>query len=61
MFRKAPDSQFMTLYPDDAITTGTPAGVAPGRADQPFPRRPGDVVEAETGGLGRQRRIFRAA
>lgn len=53
-------SQFMTLYPGDVINTGTPAGVALGRADKPY-LRPGDVVELEIDGLGRQRQTFRAA
>jgi 2-keto-4-pentenoate hydratase/2-oxohepta-3-ene-1,7-dioic acid hydratase in catechol pathway len=53
-------SQFMTLYPGDVINTGTPAGVALGRPDKPY-LRPGDVVELEIDGLGRQRQTFRAA
>jgi 2-keto-4-pentenoate hydratase/2-oxohepta-3-ene-1,7-dioic acid hydratase in catechol pathway len=53
-------SQFMTLYPGDVINTGTPAGVAMGRPDQPY-LRAGDVVELEIDGLGRQRQTFRAA
>lgn len=36
------------------------AGVAPGLPDQPH-LRPGDTVEPEVEGLGRQRREFRAA
>jgi 2-keto-4-pentenoate hydratase/2-oxohepta-3-ene-1,7-dioic acid hydratase in catechol pathway len=47
-------SQFMVLEPGDVIDTGTPAGVALGRPDQPY-LRPGDVVELEIDGLGRQR------
>jgi 2-keto-4-pentenoate hydratase/2-oxohepta-3-ene-1,7-dioic acid hydratase in catechol pathway len=42
-------SQFMTLYPGDVINTGTPAGVAMGRADKPYLRRgiiPGCPVHA---------------
>jgi 2-keto-4-pentenoate hydratase/2-oxohepta-3-ene-1,7-dioic acid hydratase in catechol pathway len=53
-------SQFMTLYPGDVINTGTPAGVAFGKNDFPY-LLPGDVVEAEVDGLGRQRQTFRAA
>lgn len=49
-------SQFMTLYPGDVINTGTPAGVAMGRPDQPY-LRAGDVVELEIDGLGRQRQL----
>lgn len=47
-------SQFMTLYPGDVISTGTPPGVAMG---MPTPRylRPGDIVELEIEGLGQQR------
>jgi 2,4-didehydro-3-deoxy-L-rhamnonate hydrolase len=46
-------SQFMTLEPGDLVLTGTPEGVAlSGR----FPYlEPGDVVEIEIDGLGRQR------
>jgi 2-keto-4-pentenoate hydratase/2-oxohepta-3-ene-1,7-dioic acid hydratase in catechol pathway len=46
-------SQFMTLEPGDLLLTGTPEGVAlSGR----FPYlEPGDVVEIEIDGLGRQR------
>jgi 2-keto-4-pentenoate hydratase/2-oxohepta-3-ene-1,7-dioic acid hydratase in catechol pathway len=53
-------SQFMVLRPGDVINTGTPAGVALGRPDQPY-LRPGDVVELEIDLLGRQRQTFRAA
>jgi 2-keto-4-pentenoate hydratase/2-oxohepta-3-ene-1,7-dioic acid hydratase in catechol pathway len=53
-------SQFMTLYPGDIINTGTPAGVAMGRPGEPY-LRPGDVVELEIDGLGRQRQTFRGA
>jgi 2-keto-4-pentenoate hydratase/2-oxohepta-3-ene-1,7-dioic acid hydratase in catechol pathway len=47
-------SQFMVLEPGDIIPTGTPAGVALGRAETPYLRK-GDVVELEIEGLGRQR------
>lgn len=53
-------SQFMTLYPSDVINTGTPAGVAMGRPGEPY-LRPGDVLELEIDGLGRQRQTFREA
>jgi 2-keto-4-pentenoate hydratase/2-oxohepta-3-ene-1,7-dioic acid hydratase in catechol pathway len=52
-------SQYMRLEPGDVIITGTPEGVAlSGR----FPYlRPGDVVEVEVEGLGRQRQeLYRA-
>ena len=49
----------MVLEPGDVILTGTPEGVAlSGR----FPYlRPGDVVELEIEGLGRQRQEFSGA
>ena len=47
-------SQFLVLEPGDVINTGTPAGVAMGRKDQAY-LRPGDVMELEIEGLGRQR------
>lgn len=45
-------SQFFTLEAGDVITTGTPEGVAMGRADKPW-LKPGDVVDVEVEGLGR--------
>lgn len=50
-------SQFMALDPGDVVNTGTPEGVAiSGR----FPYlRPGDVVEMEIDGLGRQRSVVK--
>jgi 2-keto-4-pentenoate hydratase/2-oxohepta-3-ene-1,7-dioic acid hydratase in catechol pathway len=50
-------SQFLVLRPGDVINTGTPAGVALGRPDKPY-LRPGDVVELEIDGLGRQRQVM---
>ncbi|XVV07552.1 fumarylacetoacetate hydrolase family protein [Actinosynnema sp. CA-248983] len=50
-------SQFMVLEPGDVVNTGTPAGVAFGANDFPY-LRPGDVVEAEIDGLGRQRHVL---
>ncbi|GAA0920978.1 fumarylacetoacetate hydrolase family protein [Nonomuraea longicatena] len=47
-------SWFMVLEPGDVINTGTPAGVALGLPGQPY-LRPGDVMELEIDGLGRQR------
>jgi 2-keto-4-pentenoate hydratase/2-oxohepta-3-ene-1,7-dioic acid hydratase in catechol pathway len=52
-------SQFMTLYPGDVVNTGTPAGVGMGRPDGYL--RPGDVVELEIDGLGRQRQVIGSA
>jgi 2-keto-4-pentenoate hydratase/2-oxohepta-3-ene-1,7-dioic acid hydratase in catechol pathway len=53
-------SQFMVLRPGDVINTGTPAGVAMGRADGAY-LRAGDVVELEIDGLGRQRQTLEQA
>lgn len=50
-------SQFMTLYPGDVINTGTPAGVALGLPNHPY-LRPGDRVDIEIDGLGRQSHVF---
>ena len=47
-------SQFMELRPGDIIATGTPSGVGMGMSPQRF-LRPGDVMEVEVEGLGRQR------
>ncbi|HEY0532708.1 MAG TPA: fumarylacetoacetate hydrolase family protein [Actinoplanes sp.] len=54
-------SQFMVLRPGDVISTGTPSGVALGQPDPKPYLRPGDVVELEIDGLGRQRMNVRAA
>ena len=53
-------SHFMTLYPGDVINTGTPAGVALGVPGTPY-LQPGDRVELEIDGLGRQGQTFGAA
>jgi 2-keto-4-pentenoate hydratase/2-oxohepta-3-ene-1,7-dioic acid hydratase in catechol pathway len=52
-------SQYMTLDPGDIVNTGTPEGVAlSGR----FPYlAPGDTVECEIQGLGKQRQTLRQA
>ncbi|MFV5996877.1 fumarylacetoacetate hydrolase family protein [Streptomyces sp. NPDC056231] len=52
-------SQYLVLEPGDIINTGTPQGVAlSGR----FPYLgPGDVMEVEISGLGRQRSVCRPA
>lgn len=50
-------SQFMVLEAGDLVNTGTPAGVALGLPDTPY-LRPGDVVELEIDGLGRQRQVL---
>ncbi|WP_326690130.1 MULTISPECIES: fumarylacetoacetate hydrolase family protein [unclassified Streptomyces] len=54
-------SQFMTLYPGDVISTGTPAGVAMGMAEPKPYLREGDMVELEIAGLGRQRQVMKSA
>ncbi|MFE6866488.1 fumarylacetoacetate hydrolase family protein [Kitasatospora sp. NPDC057692] len=50
-------SRFMVLEPGDVIITGTPAGVTLGRPGTPY-LAPGDVVEIEIDGLGRQRQVL---
>ena len=51
-------SQYMQLEPGDIISTGTPEGVAlSGRFAY---LKPGDVVELEIDGLGRQRQTYHA-
>jgi 2-keto-4-pentenoate hydratase/2-oxohepta-3-ene-1,7-dioic acid hydratase in catechol pathway len=46
-------SQYMTLYPGDVISTGTPAGVGAGQKPPRFLRK-GDVVRVWADGLGEQ-------
>ena len=53
-------SQFMKLMPGDIIATGTPSGVGMGMKPQRF-LAPGDVMEIEVEGLGRQRQEAIAA
>ncbi len=53
-------SQFMKLMPGDIIATGTPSGVGMGMKPQRF-LKPGDVMELEVSGLGRQRQDVTAA
>ena len=52
--------QFMKLVPGDIIATGTPSGVGMGMKPQRF-LKPGDVMEIEVEGLGRQRQEAVAA
>lgn len=47
-------SRFMTLWPGDVVTTGTPPGVGQGQKPPLF-LRPGDVMELAVEGLGEQR------
>lgn len=53
-------SQFMKLMPGDIIATGTPSGVGMGMKPQRF-LQPGDVMELEVEGLGKQRQTAEAA
>ncbi|MCU1617141.1 MAG: putative hydrolase [Frankiales bacterium] len=53
-------SRFMVLNPGDLVNTGTPAGVALALPGTPY-LRPGDAVELEIDGLGRQRQVMRQA
>ncbi|MFF0346012.1 fumarylacetoacetate hydrolase family protein [Kribbella sp. NPDC004875] len=53
-------SQFMTLYPGDVISTGTPAGVGAGQKPPRFLRE-GDVLRVWADGLGEQRNRLVAA
>lgn len=50
-------SQFMSLYPGDIISTGTPPGVGMGMKPQRF-LKDGDVVELGIEGLGSQKQTF---
>ena len=47
-------SGLMSLHPGDVIATGTPPGVGMGKDPKVF-LKPGDVMELEIEGLGRQR------
>ncbi|MEA9580568.1 fumarylacetoacetate hydrolase family protein [Xanthomonas nasturtii] len=47
-------SRYMTLMPGDVISTGTPPGVGLGQKP-PVYLKPGDLMELEIEGLGRQR------
>ena len=47
-------SQFMSLQPGDVISTGTPPGVGMGQKPKTY-LKPGDVIELEIEGLGKQR------
>ena len=51
-------SKFMVLDAGDLISTGTPPGVGMGMKP-PVYLRPGDVMELEIEGLGRQRQTLR--
>jgi len=47
-------SRFMTLYPGDLITTGTPPGVAMGMKPTPVYLKAGDEMRLGIAGLGEQ-------
>ena len=47
-------SQFMSFQPGDVISTGTPPGVGMGQKPETY-LKPGDVIELEIEGLGKQR------
>ena len=52
-------SRFMTLYPGDLISTGTPPGVGMGRKPQPVFLKAGDAMRLGIDGLGEQsQRVF---
>ncbi|MGY4830049.1 fumarylacetoacetate hydrolase family protein [Sphaerotilaceae bacterium SBD11-9] len=52
-------SRFMTLYPGDLISTGTPPGVGLGQKP-PLYLKPGDVMRLGIEGLGEQRQAVHA-
>jgi len=47
-------SRFMTLYPGDLISTGTPPGVGMGQKPAPVYLKPGDSIRLGIAGLGEQ-------
>jgi 2-keto-4-pentenoate hydratase/2-oxohepta-3-ene-1,7-dioic acid hydratase in catechol pathway len=47
-------SQFMSLYPGDIITTGTPSGVGKGQKPNEVYLRPGQTLRLSVEGLGEQ-------
>jgi 2-keto-4-pentenoate hydratase/2-oxohepta-3-ene-1,7-dioic acid hydratase in catechol pathway len=47
-------SRFMTLYPGDLISTGTPPGVGMGQKPAPVYLKPGDSMRLGIAGLGEQ-------
>ena len=52
-------SRFMTLYPGDLISTGTPPGVGMGKKPQPVYLKAGDAMRLGIDGLGEQgQRVF---
>ncbi len=53
-------SRFMTLYPGDLITTGTPPGVGMGHKPQPLFLKAGDKMTLGISGLGQQNQTVHA-
>ena len=53
-------SRFMTLYPGDLITTGTPPGVGLGAKPNPVFLKPGDMMRLGIEKLGEQRQTVHA-
>jgi 2,4-didehydro-3-deoxy-L-rhamnonate hydrolase len=53
-------SRFMTLFPGDLITTGTPPGVGMGVKPSPVFLKAGDVMTLGIDGLGAQRQVVHA-
>jgi 2-keto-4-pentenoate hydratase/2-oxohepta-3-ene-1,7-dioic acid hydratase in catechol pathway len=53
-------SRFMTLYPGDLISTGTPPGVGMGCKPAPVYLKPGDVMRLSIAGLGEQTQTVHA-
>jgi 2-keto-4-pentenoate hydratase/2-oxohepta-3-ene-1,7-dioic acid hydratase in catechol pathway len=53
-------SRFMTLYPGDIISTGTPPGVGMGQKPAPVYLKPGDKMRLGIAGLGEQTQTVHA-
>lgn len=53
-------SRFMTLYPGDLISTGTPPGVGMGQKPAPVYLKAGDDIKLSIAGLGEQRQRVHA-
>ena len=53
-------SRFMTLYPGDIISTGTPPGVGMGHKPSAVYLKPGDTMRLGIEGLGEQRQTVHA-
>jgi len=53
-------SRFMTMYPGDLITSGTPPGVGMGRKPSPVYLKAGDEMHLGIAGLGEQRQRVHA-